>query len=278
MYIGDFEEAEEIFLRVLPYFKTFKNSENLSIIYSNLGIISSKLARAKDGIVYFNLALKNTENQKWQAGITHELGLTYEANCNYKEAIEQYENSLRIRENQNFSYPNYSPLFYSLTTSDESSIYYRLAACQGEIGLYQKAEKSFKRGLALYDGVDSIQNKIFDFEKLKDIAVKTEDFKKAYKLLAESLGLSHSVELKQNTRFSDSIKIVNETKIKERELFSLSQKNDDNLEKITSQRNYLLIGSLTAGLFALLGVRIWYQRNKFKKLNRIIKLSFSIRN
>ncbi len=291
---GNFAAAVEYYLKGIKIAKSINDIRLQAIIVHNLGIIYFNMGDYRNALHYHEQCISLSDSISYSAGLAggyQEVGRIKYKQEEYDEAISLFETSLKIRQTANdvrgesYSYENLAKAYAkkkdfetamdyhqkSLSIREELRYLGDMARSNLEIGKLMMEANRNNTALPLLINALTLMEEVEDLELLSQIQLSlsqcyetSKDYKDALKAKNDYIQLRDSIMSRESRQQVSELRLLYETEIKEKILLaqeiSILQLEKDHT-KITSQRNYLMGGSLTLGLLGLFGFQ-WYKVRK----------------
>ncbi len=286
-YTGKIDQALEKYLEGLQYAENKKIPYLSGVSASNIGTLYFIQKKYDKAIEYAQIALKYYQeigNYRGVGFVHQDMGQILKAQNRLDEALIQYRNAEEIRLDQNdkrglsFTYFGMAWTYKrmgdmarareymekSLQLREELGFEKMVMACIRALAQFNMAEKRYneaypylKRSYDWAMNANSAESLYESSQAMVDYYEAIGDFKGAYQYQKILLAAKDSLfNVSQNESFAE-MQTLYETEKKEREILQLEKDNT----KVTTQRNYLMGGSLTLGLLGLFGFQ-WYKVRK----------------
>lgn len=287
-----FADALKLVLRAASIREMQKNEKMLATDYNTIGNLLRKQKRFEESIKYHKAGLKlaeKTGNPMTEESILTNLGNTYKAMGDYKNAMKAYRKSMSVKSSKAFgqlslSYQTISTLFNSMKIKDSAFYYARMSLQVSSeqndermmaVNYYNMAgwmldSNDIVRSQQLLDSANLLATRtnykelLVSIKELQSgIHAKNNNLKEAYSELQNSIAIKDSVYGIEMARQLNELMTKYETEKKENEIAKLNSEKLLDAEKIAKQRtlNYSL--AAIAGLILISGFVIF--RNVQKK-------------
>ena len=242
-----YDKAIEYAQIALKYYQKIKNIRGVGFVYQDMGQILKAQNRLDEALIQYRNAkdIRLSQNDKRGLSFTYfGMAWTYKRMGNMARAREYMKKSLALREELGFER--------------------MVMACIRALAQFNMAEKRYKEAYPYlkrsYDwalNANSAESLYESSEAMVKYYEVIGDLKGAYYYQKTLLDAKDSLfNVSQNESFAE-MQTLYETEKKEREILELEKNNT----KITTQRNYIMGGSLALGLLSLFG----FQWQKVRK-------------
>lgn len=259
--LSRYNDALEYYMKSYKIRQELGNLYDISFSLANIGVVFKNIEKYDKALEYFQQALDlgiKIDDKKGIASCLNNIGTIYKKNNNCNEAMDYYQRSLNIREE------------IGDKTGIASTLKY-IGDCYKRLGNYQKSLQAINKSMEIAVELESKSIIKDNFKALSDIYIAKNNFRlalKYYKLMTDVKDSIFDQEINEKTA---RLKVVYETKKKERENEILRKDNQIQVLNL-SQQKMLLYFILIITFFILILAVILHKRNRSKlKTNRILQ-------
>lgn len=256
--LGDYQNALKLFKECLEY---KDDSEIILGSYINIADIYSRLKDYDNANVYYKKGktiCEKTNNFQGKAIILLGLGENYQLQDKFPEALKMFQEALDIADENEMN---------QLAIISRSTI----GDCYTSQKKYNDAKFIFSEALQKSIHFGLLQNQIDIYDKLREIAIKQEDYKNAYLFFDKSTHLKDSISKMERIKEINELEIKYKTAQKQKEIESLKFENEAKKLTLASQeeaiKNMILQDEISKKNNE--NTILSYQNSSNKKLNEI---------
>lgn len=298
--IGERSKAANELLSGIKIAEAINNDEVKCICLNNLSILYQAMGKNDEALKYLfeteNIS-KKTGDTANLANVYNNIGLTYQALNKSDLALKYYIMSAEIRRQMNdkngisIAYNNIGSLRYDAKDYPTSLEYFKKAYNLSqethnllssskylknisdaliEMGRVKEAIGYLNKSLSIAYEINASNEKSTALFALSDAYEKSNDYKQAYKYFKAYATYSDSLNILQNNKAVEELKIQYESEKKEQQINRLEKEKE-----LAKTNQILLIGLII--LTAFIGILIFlWQRNKYLKNRQLTEFEQSL--